>query len=131
MMKKTTTITSALLLSTFILGGASPVFADQIAAPTTDATVKFKSESQDADNGGDTIDPTNPGGNGIKPDPGEGSTGTKGPLRVDFAPNFKFGAVTMSGNASDYHPLYLKVNVLDGNGKLTDPLQSKYVPHYV
>lgn len=130
-MKKITKITSALLLSAFTLGATSPVFADQVAALTTDATVKFKAESQDADNGGETVDPTNPGGNGIKPDTGEGSTGTKGPLRVDFALNFKFGTVTISGNAADYHPLYLKANVLDENGKVTDPLQSKYVPHYV
>ncbi|ALS00768.1 hypothetical protein ATZ33_05100 [Enterococcus silesiacus] len=130
-MKKTTTIASALLISTFILGAASPAFAEQVAAPTTDATVKFKSEAQDADNGGNTIDPTNPGGDGVKPDTGEGSTGTKGPLRVDFAPNFKFGTVTMSGNAAKYHPVYPKVNLLDKTGKLTEPLQSKYVPHYV
>ncbi|WP_086312959.1 hypothetical protein A5821_000531 [Enterococcus sp. 7F3_DIV0205] len=130
-MKKTRTIASALLISTFILGAASPAFADQVAAPTTDATVKFESESLDADNGGNTIDPTNPDGNGVKPDTGEGSTGTKGPLRVDFAPNFKFGTVTMSGNAADYHPLYPKVSLLDETGRVTDPLQAKYVPHYV
>ncbi|EOL43960.1 MULTISPECIES: WxL domain-containing protein [Enterococcus] len=128
---KKTTIASALLISTFILGAASPAFADQVAAPTTDATVKFKSEPQDADNDGNTIDPLDPDGNGVKPETGEGSVGTKGPLRVDFAPNFKFGTVTMSGNAAEYHPLYMKVNLLDETGKVAEPLQSKYVPHYV
>ncbi|EOH99077.1 hypothetical protein UAW_01034 [Enterococcus haemoperoxidus ATCC BAA-382] len=128
---KKTTITSALLISTFILGAASPAFADQVAAPTTDATVKFQSESEDASNEGNTIDPMDPDGNGIKPETGEGSVGTKGPLRVDFAPNFKFGTVMMSGNAAKYHPLYPKVNLLDETGKVTEPVQSKYVPHYV
>ncbi|WP_375179750.1 WxL domain-containing protein [Enterococcus rotai] len=130
-MKKTTKIASALLISTFVLGAASPVFADQVAAPITDATVKFKAEAADADSGGNTMDPTNPDGNGVKPDTGTGSVGTKGPLRVDFAPNFNFSEVTMSGNAKDYHPLYPKVSVLDATGKVTDPLIEKRVPHYV
>ncbi|MEI5988688.1 WxL domain-containing protein [Enterococcus crotali] len=129
---KKSTIVSALLVSTFMLGATpTTVLADQVAASKTDATVKFQSESTEADGGGTTLDPTNPEGEGIKPDPGEGSESTKGPLRIDFAPNFKFGTVTMSGNAADYNPLYPKVSLLDKNGELTDPLQEKYVPHYV
>jgi hypothetical protein len=129
---KKSTIVSTVLLSTFILGTApTAAFAEEVAASETNATVKFEAESTEADGGGATLDPTNPEGEGIKPDPGEGSESTKGPLRIDFAPNFKFGSVTMSGNAADYNPLYPKVGLLDKEGQLSDPLQEKYVPHYV
>ncbi|WP_207695131.1 hypothetical protein DOK67_0002533 [Enterococcus sp. DIV0212c] len=132
-MKKTRTIASALLISTFVLGAASTASAAPtvVASPTTDATVKFKAEEETATGGGNTTDPTNPDGNGVKPNPGEGSESTKGPLRINFAPNFKFGEVTMSGDVKTYSPLYTQVSLLDASGKLLEPAQSKFVPHYV
>lgn len=124
-MKKTSTIT-ALLISTVVLSTASPAFAAPLG---TNVTVQFKAEDENATGGGNTLDPTDPNGNGVKPSiPGDGNA-TKGPLRIDFAPNFKFGTVVMSGNAADYHPINLSLDMLDTAGAITS--DKKVVPHYV
>ncbi|WEG73599.1 WxL domain-containing protein [Vagococcus intermedius] len=134
-MKKT--ILATVLLSSLVLGASvsSAAQSEEPGALDTKGTITFK----EADNGGKPpviVDPENPGegeekpgegGEEVKPpviidpenpgEPGEGgqTNPNKGPLKLEFAPNFNFGKVQIAASEKEYSAR--KLNNPNNNNK--------------
>lgn len=91
-MRKQSLVTS-LFASACLLGISSAAFAETSSGSST-ATITFETNLAP-----DILDPANPD-NPYTPDPGNGEntpTGNTGPLTLDYAPNFNFGAHEILG----------------------------------
>ncbi|MCA5013468.1 MULTISPECIES: WxL domain-containing protein [unclassified Enterococcus] len=115
-----------LTLSALVLGAYAPtaLAADEPVEVTakSDAKVTFKEDD------GETTPPVNPGEPDPDPNPGEpdpepGGGGSKGPLRVDYVSNLRFGEQKISGSSKEYHPTLVKWNFEDAT--------SIYIPHFI